>query len=89
MGQKKAISCPCCNDSFSLDLDWWNNQPTNVTECPNCLSLIMIDVEERKAINLHSYLEANYKRFESNSKKRFVVKEQDLISYIPAEEWPE
>lgn len=89
MTQRKAISCPCCHTSFPLDIDWWNDQPTNVTECPNCLSLIIIDADEYRAISLHSYLEANYKRFESKSKNRFVVKEQDLISYIPAEEWPE
>lgn len=89
MASRTVIFCPCCKNNFSIDRDWWNDQPTNVTECPNCLSLIMIDAEERKAVNLRSYLETNYKRFESNSKKRFVVKEQDLISYIPAEEWPE
>lgn len=86
--KKKAISCPCCHNSFSLDLDWWNDQPTNITECPLCLSIIIID-EDLQASDLRKVLMENYKRFESKSKKKFIVREQDLISYIPAEEWPE
>lgn len=89
MAKRIAISCPCCRNSFSIDLDWWMDQPSDVSECPLCLSLIMIDIEERKAVNLRRFLETNYKRFESKSSKKFLVREPDLISYIPAEEWPE
>lgn len=89
MSKKTKIKCPCCEKHIRIDMDWWKKQSTNITECPICLSIIMIDDEDMVAVNYRKYLTANYKRFESPSKKKFLVKEPDLISYITAEEWPE
>lgn len=86
----EIIECPCCQQKITLSIDWWNDQPTNVTECPICLSLIKIDISEMKAINLREYLKSNYKRFIAGaSNKPFIVREPDMISYISAEDWPD
>lgn len=89
MSKTKPITCPCCERVFDLPISWWNDQPTNITECPLCLAPIMIDVEELNAVSLREYLKSNYKRYSSgSSNKPFFVRERDLISYIDAESWP-